>query len=187
MFGVEMWFNEIVEYKLQMGWQWERRPLHHLLGLRYLAKRSLREAVEKLFSSPWFWFLKYSAFFFFIFSFSLRAPCFSDTAQFVLAKPWKVWNMFSHFTGGEWQHAFGDFSGKKKNNKDFKISWVSGSAVKPSSLCPGSQSVNGLVNRLMATVKQEINQGDVTEWLKIHKIKKPQTLLVKPQFWALCP
>lgn len=35
--------------------------------------------------------------------------------------------------------------------------------MKPSSLCPGSQSVNGLVNRLMAAAKQEINQGDITE------------------------
>lgn len=45
--------------------------------------------------------------------------------------------------------------------------------MKPSSLYPGSQSVNGLMNRLMAAVKQDVNQGDITERLIIHKeIKK---------------
>lgn len=53
--------------------------------------------------------------------------------------------------------------------------------MKPSSLYPGSQAVNGLLKRLMAAVKQGVNQGDMAERLKMHKeIEKTQTLLDKP-------
>jgi len=51
VFGFEL--PEMVEHGLEMGWWWERRPVHHRLGLE-------SSVAEKLLSSTWFWFLKYS-------------------------------------------------------------------------------------------------------------------------------
>lgn len=145
MFGFEMWFPQMVEYELQMGWQSERRPVHHQLGLRYLGKTSLQGAVEKSFSSPWFWFLKYFAFFFSISS-CMRAPCLSHTAQFTLAKPWKVRKVFLfHRRKVEADGVWNFLGGGGGELKKIRISCL-GSAMKQSSLYPGSQSVNGLVN-----------------------------------------
>lgn len=102
MFGVKMWFSEIVEYKLQMAWQWERRSLHHLLGLRYSAKRSLQKAVAKLVQQP---LVLVSEIFSFFFSSSifLWEHLISQTLHSLFLQSLEKCGMFSCFTGGEWQ------------------------------------------------------------------------------------
>lgn len=48
---------------------------------------------------------------------------------------------------------------QKNKTKTFIESW----AVKQSSLYPGSRSVNGVLTRLIAAVKHEVNQGAITK------------------------